>query len=190
MTRKEREWAGIFQSPSGMPGVEMALRLMLTAVSQGRLDLSAVSRLLSGNPARVYGLYPRKGVIAVGAGADIAVVDTGRRWTVDISSLGTKAKASASITRALPWPGVPLPPCSGAGYHEGPGAPGKARDGGLAPGCPRWQSLEVGVNGPAGSGTASCRGPRNDRRPAGGAYGSWRRGRTALAGPLSQVGFS
>ena len=63
--------------PGGLPGVETRGELIYTAgVAQKRLSLSGMCRALSENPAKLYGLYPRKGVIAPGSDADIVVYDS------------------------------------------------------------------------------------------------------------------
>ncbi|MDO5410816.1 MAG: dihydropyrimidinase [Lachnospiraceae bacterium] len=62
--------------PGGMPGVETRGILMYSeGVVKGRLDEAQMCRLLAENPARLYGLYPRKGVLAPGSDADIVVID-------------------------------------------------------------------------------------------------------------------
>ena len=62
--------------PGGMPGVETRGILMYSeGVRKGRITLSDMCRLLCENPAKLYGMYPRKGVIAPGSDADIAVLN-------------------------------------------------------------------------------------------------------------------
>ena len=62
--------------PGGLPGVETRGELIYTAgVAQRRMSISGMCRALSENPAKLYGLYPRKGVIAAGSDADIVVYD-------------------------------------------------------------------------------------------------------------------
>ncbi len=62
--------------PNGIPGVETRLPLLFSeGVGKGRIDLRRFVELTSANPARIYGLYPRKGTIAVGSDADIAIWD-------------------------------------------------------------------------------------------------------------------
>jgi dihydroorotase len=65
-------------SPSGMPGVQTLLPVMLNHVHEGRLSLPRLVELVASGPARVYGIA-RKGRIAVGADADLAFVDLKRR---------------------------------------------------------------------------------------------------------------
>lgn len=68
----------IWEAPFGIPGVETTLRIMLTAVNQGKLSLTKVAELLSEGPARVYNLYPKKGNLEPGADADMVLVDMNR----------------------------------------------------------------------------------------------------------------
>ena len=62
--------------PGGLPGVETRGVLLYTAgVAAGRITKEQMCALLSENPARLYGAYPRKGVLAIGSDADIVVYD-------------------------------------------------------------------------------------------------------------------
>jgi len=62
--------------PGGLPGVEDRLALLYThGVCGGRFDLQRMVALGSTNPARIFGLYPRKGTIAVGSDADLVLYD-------------------------------------------------------------------------------------------------------------------
>jgi len=69
--------------PNGIPGVETRLALLFSeGVGKGRIELTRFVELTSANPARIYGLYPRKGTIAVGADADLAIWDPDREETI------------------------------------------------------------------------------------------------------------
>jgi dihydropyrimidinase len=69
--------------PNGIPGIETRLALLFSAgVSEGRLTLQQFAELTSGAPARLFGLAPRKGTIAIGADADLAVWDPERIVTI------------------------------------------------------------------------------------------------------------
>lgn len=69
--------------PNGMPGVETRPVLLYTyGVKTGRITLEQMCRLLSENPAKLYGLYPQKGCIAPGSDADIVVWDGDVLWTM------------------------------------------------------------------------------------------------------------
>jgi len=62
--------------PNGIPGVETRLPLLMSAgVLTGRIDLQRFVALTSTNPAKLYGLYPKKGTIAVGSDADLVIWD-------------------------------------------------------------------------------------------------------------------
>jgi allantoinase len=84
---------GINKAYSGMPGVEMLLPLMLGQVAAGRLTLARLAQLLSENTARLHGLFPQKGLIAVGSDADFTLIDMNRKYTISIDDMYTKAKA-------------------------------------------------------------------------------------------------
>lgn len=62
--------------PNGIPGIETRLPLLFSAACHdGRLSLERFVEITTTTPARLYGLYPRKGVIAVGSDADLAIWD-------------------------------------------------------------------------------------------------------------------
>ncbi len=69
--------------PNGIPGLETRLPLLFSeGVLKGRIDLHRFVALTATNPARMYGLYPRKGTIAVGSDADLVVWDETRRLVI------------------------------------------------------------------------------------------------------------
>jgi dihydropyrimidinase len=69
--------------PNGIPGVETRLPILFSeGVSKGRISLNEFVALTSTNHAKTYGLYPKKGTIAVGADADIALWDPKRKETI------------------------------------------------------------------------------------------------------------
>ena len=70
----EEKEQGVDKAPSGMPGVQTMLPLLLNAVNEGKLSLEKVVELTSFNPAAKFGIKG-KGVLAEGADADITVVD-------------------------------------------------------------------------------------------------------------------
>ena len=78
--------------PGGLPGVETRGELIYTAgVAQKRLSLADMCRALSENPAKLYGLYPRKGVIAEGSDADVVVYDPRAGHVLHGAELASKA---------------------------------------------------------------------------------------------------
>lgn len=69
--------------PNGIPGVEHRPALMYTAgVASGRITAQQMMRALSENPARLFGMYPQKGALAVGSDADVAVIDPSQTSTI------------------------------------------------------------------------------------------------------------
>ncbi|MFC4707899.1 dihydropyrimidinase [Paraburkholderia caffeinitolerans] len=68
--------------PNGIPGIETRLALLFDGVSHGKLSLHKFVELTSLNPAKLYGLYPRKGTIAVGADADIVLWDPAKQVAI------------------------------------------------------------------------------------------------------------
>jgi dihydropyrimidinase len=73
---KEPLWSDIFRAPYGLPGVETLLPVVYDeGISHGRTHLCRLVQLTSENPARIFGLYPRKGVLAPGADADLVLFD-------------------------------------------------------------------------------------------------------------------
>lgn len=91
-TREEKEigWTDMWRSPGGEPQIQDYLRLFLTEVNRGRLTLDEVVRLTSYNPARRFGVYPRKGVIQVGSDADLVIVDMTKEETIQNKTTYTK----------------------------------------------------------------------------------------------------
>jgi dihydropyrimidinase len=71
------------QIPNGIPGIEDRVNLMYTyGVRRGRLDLHRFVDALSTRPSKLFGLYPRKGAIAVGSDADLVIYDPQYRGTI------------------------------------------------------------------------------------------------------------
>jgi dihydropyrimidinase len=69
--------------PNGIPGVETRLPILFSeGVVKGRIDLNRFVALSATNHAKTYGLYPRKGTIAIGSDADIAIWDPTREVTI------------------------------------------------------------------------------------------------------------
>ncbi len=69
--------------PNGIPGVETRLPILFSeGVGKGRITLNEFVALTATNHAKTYGLYPKKGTIAVGSDADIAIWDPNRELTI------------------------------------------------------------------------------------------------------------
>ncbi|MBZ0278413.1 MAG: amidohydrolase family protein, partial [Anaerolineae bacterium] len=73
--------------PNGLPGIEDRLMVMWQlGVNSGKISPSRFVELNCTNPAKIFGMYPRKGTIAVGADADIVVWDPKERRTLSAST--------------------------------------------------------------------------------------------------------
>jgi len=91
-TRAEKEigWTDMFAAPGGSPMIQHYLSLLMTEVRIGRLPLERVLELCTSGPARLVGLYPRKGAIAPGSDADIVVVDPDREAIISAAESYSK----------------------------------------------------------------------------------------------------
>src|SRR5256714_15227644 len=78
--------------PNGAPGLENRIQLIHEfGVRGGRITLNRMVELLSTNPAKYFGLYPRKGTIAVGSDADLVVFDPERKVTISAATHHSKS---------------------------------------------------------------------------------------------------
>jgi allantoinase len=84
---KKRGDNNIFAGQPGMPANETMVPLMLNLASSGKLSLERLVMALCEAPARLYGLYPRKGTMRIGSDGDLTVVDLSRRWRLGKDSL-------------------------------------------------------------------------------------------------------
>jgi dihydropyrimidinase len=83
LTKWKAAAGNFLEIPNGAPGVENRLEVMYElAVRQGRLDVSRLVDLLSTTPARLFGMFPQKGTIAVGSDADIVIFNPARRKVI------------------------------------------------------------------------------------------------------------
>lgn len=99
-TRAQKE-AGIWEAPFGLPGLDTTLPFLLDAAHRDLIGLEDVVRWYAEEPARRYGLFPRKGQIAPGADADIVLVDEARDWQVSDADIVSKAGWSPYAGRRL-----------------------------------------------------------------------------------------
>lgn len=95
---KEPGMADIWQAWGGISGVQTLLPVLLTeGVHKRGLTLPDLVRLTSANPARIFGLYPRKGSLLPGADADLVVVDLDAEWVLRGADLFYKHPYSAYV---------------------------------------------------------------------------------------------
>ena len=99
---KEKGADDIWQAWGGVAGIQATLPVLMTDGVHARgLSFERLAHLTATAPAQGFGLYPRKGAIAVGADADFAIVDPERQWTFDSSQLQTRSGVSAYLGRAF-----------------------------------------------------------------------------------------
>jgi len=85
---KQKVASDFSKVPSGLPGVETLLPLIYThGVLKKRITINNLVEVLSENPAKIYGLYPRKGIVSIGSDADIVIFDPKREVTIDHKNL-------------------------------------------------------------------------------------------------------
>ncbi len=105
-TVEEKTRADIWEAISGFPGVETAVPLMLTEVNRGRLSLERYVEVACANPARAWGLYPKKGALQVGSDADLVVVDM--EQTGEIRGVGLHSKSKITPFEGMKTQGRPV----------------------------------------------------------------------------------
>ena len=87
---KNKAYDNFTQIPLGIPGIETRIPLLYSAVRDGKISLNKFVDLVSTAPAKVSGLYPRKGRIAVGSDADLVIFDPNKEFTLSVQNLHQK----------------------------------------------------------------------------------------------------
>jgi dihydropyrimidinase len=78
--------------PNGGPGLENRLHMIHHfGVGEGRITLNRMVELLATNPAKLFGLYPRKGTIAPGSDADLVIFDPAKKKTITVADQHSKS---------------------------------------------------------------------------------------------------
>jgi dihydropyrimidinase len=78
--------------PYGVPGLETEMRVIYSeGVARGRISLETFASAFATSPARLFGLYPRKGTLAVGSDADLLLLDPAASQTIDERVLHSRA---------------------------------------------------------------------------------------------------
>ncbi len=95
---KAKGLENIWKGWGGITGIQTMLPAILSeGVIKRGLSLSALVRMMSANPARIFGLYPQKGSLQPGADADLVVVDLDSPWTLQADDMFSKNKHSAYV---------------------------------------------------------------------------------------------
>ena len=102
-TKAEKD-LGYPDSPSGMPGVQTLLPIMLDHVNAGRLTLERLVELTSAGPSQLYGTT-QKGIIKIGYDADLTLVDLNRKTTISKDWIASKCGWSPFLEKKVKgWP--------------------------------------------------------------------------------------
>jgi len=91
-TKEEKFKSSIWEAIAGWPGTETMVPLILSEVNKGTLTINEVAKYMSENPAKVWGMYPQKGSLAVGSDGDLTVVDLNASSTIKAEKLHSKNK--------------------------------------------------------------------------------------------------
>ncbi|MBT7469021.1 MAG: amidohydrolase family protein [Candidatus Cloacimonetes bacterium] len=90
MAEKKQIYA---KAPSGFPGLETVLPLLLNAVNNGKISIEKIVELTSFNVAKIFNL-PNRGKIEAGYFADLTIIDIAEKWEIDSLKFHSKAKYS------------------------------------------------------------------------------------------------
>ncbi len=102
---KERARTDLWKTPPGSPGVEELVLVVMDAALHGRFSLQKAVDLISTNGAKRFGLYPRKGVIAPGADADLVLYNPHVATTISPERLFSKAKDCDKLYEGMTFQG-------------------------------------------------------------------------------------
>ena len=106
LAEKQVGWENMWKAPSGTPQLQHYLPRLLTETVAGRLSIDDVIRITATNPARRFGLHPRKGSLSPGADADVAIVDM--RTPVVVREDGIASKAGYTPYAGMELFGTPV----------------------------------------------------------------------------------
>ncbi len=86
---------GFNQIPNGMPGIETRLHLLYEGVREKRISLNRFVEISSTAPAKIFGMYPKKGTIAIGSDADLCIWDPQKKLELSLENLHMKVDYAA-----------------------------------------------------------------------------------------------
>ena len=92
VSEKEKSPDDIFVAPSGFPGIDLRLPLMLTEAKEGGVSMERVVELLCVNPAKCFNIFPQNGTISAGADGDLVIVDMNKEYEFDAKNSYSQAR--------------------------------------------------------------------------------------------------
>jgi allantoinase len=105
--KKEAGSEDIREAWSGVDGIQMILRVLLSeGINKARLSYPRLLRVCSRNPARLFGLYPKKGVLTVGADADFVIIDQNREEKISADMM--ESKCGWTLYEGMTMKGMPV----------------------------------------------------------------------------------
>ncbi|MCK5240185.1 MAG: dihydroorotase [Candidatus Thorarchaeota archaeon] len=107
LDKKEVGQDDIREAWSGVDGIQMILRVLLSeGINKGRISFKRLLQVTSSNPAKIFGLYPRKGVLQVGSDADMVLIDLTKEEKISADMMFSKC--GWTIYEGMKMTGVPL----------------------------------------------------------------------------------
>lgn len=100
-TKAQKEEGSIWDAHFGLPGIDTTMSVLLDGAHRGLISYERLVEVYSERPAMMYGLYPAKGRLAVGADADVVLVDPESQWLVSDADILSKAGWSPFSGRTL-----------------------------------------------------------------------------------------
>ena len=104
---KEAGAEDIREAWSGVDGIQMILRVLMSeGINKARLPYSRLLRVCSRNPARIFGLYPKKGLLTIGADADFVIIDQNKEEKITADMM--ESKCGWTLYEGMTMKGAPV----------------------------------------------------------------------------------
>ncbi len=105
--KKDAGSEDIREAWSGVDGIQMILRVLLSeGINKSRMTFARLLRVCSRNPARIFGLYPKKGVLRIGADADFVILDQIKEEKITADMM--ESKCGWTLYEGMTMRGVPV----------------------------------------------------------------------------------
>jgi dihydropyrimidinase len=93
--------------PAGVSNIQTGVGMLYSkGVSDGRISLERFVEVVSSNPAKIFGMWPKKGAIAIGSDADLALIDPLKRMRIDLA--GQVSNADFDVYEGQSFRGWPV----------------------------------------------------------------------------------